>query len=108
MSTRPSASDGKVDPVFCAQRCASQEKEHRINPKSGSTFGSEALATRRATLVNTGSNFPYDALMARFSGGSVVASPENAVSEHLGSPHREVRIIAGVPVGFSSKHSFRD
>jgi hypothetical protein len=32
------ASCRQVDPVFCAQRCAGQELEHRIDPKSGIHF----------------------------------------------------------------------
>jgi len=59
MSPDPSASDGpsgprqrKLDPVFRRIRCASQEKEPRINPKSASPlFTSEALGGPEAGEV---------------------------------------------------------
>ena len=36
----------KVDPVFRAERCAAPDKEHRMDPKSGFHFGSDALEAR--------------------------------------------------------------
>ena len=44
------ASCGKVDPVFRTQRCAKLEWSIGLDPKSGPTFGSDALGRNLKTV----------------------------------------------------------